>query len=138
MQVGPDAGAVLLGKRFISYAFLQQWFKIGGDGQDTNHMSGVFNFTYLFANGWTVGTQPTLSVNWEALEGRAWDVWPRAAGGQDVQVRRPAHVVPSAGSGLPDPSERRRSDLEHSAASDANDSGVAQESAVLTRGPLAR
>ncbi len=68
-QVGPDAGAVLLGKRFISYAFLQQWFKIGGDGQDTNHMSGVFNFTYLFANGWTVGTQPTLSVNWEALEG---------------------------------------------------------------------
>lgn len=68
LQVGPDAGAVLLGKRFISYAFLQQWFKVGGDGQDTNHMSGVFNFTYLFANGWTVGTQPTLSVNWEALE----------------------------------------------------------------------
>ena len=67
-QVGPDAGAVLLGKKFISYGFLQQWFKIGGDGQDTNHMSGVFNFTYLFANGWTVGTQPTLSVNWEALE----------------------------------------------------------------------
>jgi hypothetical protein len=68
IQAGPDAGAVLLGKRFISYAFLQQWFKIGGDGQDTNQMSGVFNFTYLFANGWTVGTQPTLSVNWEALE----------------------------------------------------------------------
>jgi hypothetical protein len=67
-QVGPDAGAVLLGKKFISYGFLQQWFKIGGDDQDTNHMSGVFNFTYLFANGWTVGTQPTLSVNWEALE----------------------------------------------------------------------
>ena len=26
-QVGPDAGAVLLGKHFISFAFLQQWFR---------------------------------------------------------------------------------------------------------------
>jgi hypothetical protein len=68
-QVGPDAGAVLLGKHFISYAFVQQWFKIGGDGRDTNQMSGTFNFTYLFENGWTLGTQPTLSVDWEARGG---------------------------------------------------------------------
>ncbi len=68
-QVGPDAGAVLLGKHFITYAFAQQWFKIGGDGRDTNQMSGTFNFTYLFANGWTIGTQPQLSVDWEARGG---------------------------------------------------------------------
>jgi hypothetical protein len=68
-QVGPDAGAVLLGKRFISFAFLQQWFKIGGDGRDANHMSGVFNFTYMLDNGWTIGTQPTLSVDWEERGG---------------------------------------------------------------------
>ena len=68
-QVGPDAGAVLLGKHFIAYAFAQQWFKIGGDGRDTNQMSGTFNFTYLFANGWTIGTQPQLSVDWEARGG---------------------------------------------------------------------
>ena len=68
-QVGPDAGAVLLGKHFIAYAFAQQWFKIGGDGRDTNQMSGTFNFTYLFANGWTVGTQPQLSVDWKARGG---------------------------------------------------------------------
>jgi hypothetical protein len=67
-QVGPDAGAVLLGKHFIAYAFLQQWFKIGGEGQDTNQMSGTFNFTYLFANGWTIGTQPQLSVDWKARD----------------------------------------------------------------------
>ncbi len=47
-QVGPDAGAALLGKHFIAYGFVQQWFKIGGDGRDTNQMNGVFNFTYLF------------------------------------------------------------------------------------------
>jgi len=68
-QVGPDAGAVLLGKQFIAYAFAQQWFKIGGHGRDTNQMSGTFNFTYLFANGWTIGTQPQLSVDWEARGG---------------------------------------------------------------------
>jgi hypothetical protein len=68
-QLGPDAGAVLLGKQFIAYAFMQQWFKIGGDGRDTNQMSGTFNFTYLFANGWTIGTQPQLSVDWKARGG---------------------------------------------------------------------
>ena len=68
-QVGPDAGATLLGKHFIAYGFVQQWFKIGGDGRDTNQMNDVFNFTYLFDNGWTLGTQPTLSVDWKARRG---------------------------------------------------------------------
>jgi len=68
-QVGPDAGAVLLGKHFISYGFVQQWFKVGGEGRDTNQMSGTFNFTYLFDNGWTFGTQPTLAVDWKARGG---------------------------------------------------------------------
>jgi hypothetical protein len=67
-QIGPDVGATLLGKNFIAYAFLQQWFKVGGDGRDTNQMNGVFNFTYTFANGYTIGTQPSLSINWEAPE----------------------------------------------------------------------
>jgi Putative MetA-pathway of phenol degradation len=68
-QVGPDAGATLLGKHFIAYGLVQQWFKIGGDGRDTNQMNDVFNFTYLFDNGWTIGTQPTLSVDWKARGG---------------------------------------------------------------------
>jgi hypothetical protein len=67
-QVGPDVGATLLGKNFIAYAFVQQWFKVGGDGRDTNQMNGTFNFTYTFANGFTIGTQPNLSVDWEAPE----------------------------------------------------------------------
>ena len=79
-QVGPDAGAVLLGKHFIAYGFVQQWFKIGGDGRDTNQMSGTFNFTYLFENGWTLGTQPTLSVDWKERGGE------RGAFGMGPQV----------------------------------------------------
>jgi hypothetical protein len=67
-QIGPDVGATLLGRNFIAYAFVQQWFKVGGDGRDTNQMNGTFNFTYTFANGFTMGTQPNLSVDWEAPE----------------------------------------------------------------------
>ena len=67
-QVGPDAGAAWLGKNFIAYAFVQQWFKVGGDGGDANHMNGTFNFTYMLANGFTIGTQPNLSVDWKARE----------------------------------------------------------------------
>jgi hypothetical protein len=65
-QVGPDVGATLLGKHFIAYGFVQQWFKVGGDGAKTNQMSGVFDYTYSFDNGWTLGAQPGLSVDWEA------------------------------------------------------------------------
>src|SRR4030095_8862540 len=39
-QIGPDVGATLLGKTFIGYAFVQQWFKVGGDDADTNPMKG--------------------------------------------------------------------------------------------------
>ena len=67
-QIGPDVGATLLGKNFIAYAFVQQWFKVGGDGRDTNQMNGVFNFTYTLPNGLTIGSQPSLSVDWEAPE----------------------------------------------------------------------
>ena len=67
-QIGPDVGATLLGKNFIAYAFVQEWFKVAGDGRDTNQMNGVFNVTYTFANGFTIGTQPSLSVDWEAPE----------------------------------------------------------------------
>jgi hypothetical protein len=65
-QVGPDVGATLLGKHFIAYGFVQQWFKVGGDGTKTNQLSGVFDYTYSFDNGWTVGTQPSLSIDWDA------------------------------------------------------------------------
>ena len=69
----------MLGKNFIAYAFVQQWFKVGGDGRETNQMNGVFNFTRTFANGWTIGTQPNLSVDWEARgdEGVAFSIGPQ-------------------------------------------------------------
>jgi hypothetical protein len=78
-QVGPDVGATLLGKHFIAYGFLQQWFKVGGDGAKTNQMNGVFNYTYSFPSGWTIGTQPSLSVDREAPgdDGVAFSIGPQ-------------------------------------------------------------
>jgi hypothetical protein len=78
-QFGPDAGVTLLGKHFIAYGFVQQWFKVGGDGRDTNQMNGVFNYTYSFPSGWTIGTQPTLSVDWKAEgdSGRTFAIGPQ-------------------------------------------------------------
>ena len=133
-QVGPDAGASLLGKNFIAYAFVQQWFKVGGDGEDANHMNGTFNFTYMLANGFTIGTQPNLSVDWEAPEDKrvAFSIGPQI--GKLCRCARPADVVPVAGSALRRSSGRRRPEVEHSAASDSDDSGPHQESALLTRG----
>ena len=97
-QVGPDAGAAFLGKNFIAYAFVQQWFKVGGDGEDTNHMNGTFNFTYMFANGFTIGTQPNLSVDWEAPEDNRVALCDRTTDRKALQMRGPADVVPGAGS----------------------------------------
>jgi hypothetical protein len=65
-QLGPDVGVVWMGKHFIAYAFPQQWFKIGGDGAKTNQLSTIYDFTYFFRNGWNVGTEPNLVVDWQA------------------------------------------------------------------------
>ena len=129
---GLMSGATLLGKHFIAYGFVQQWFKVGGDGRDTNQMNGVFNFTYSFENGWTIGTQPNLSVDWEAPgdERVAFSIGPQV--GKICKCGGTADVVPVAGSVLPGSSRRRRSEVEHSAASDADDPGPHQENALLT------
>ena len=69
-QLGPDVGAVWLGKHFIAYAFPQQWFKIGGSGPKTNQLSALLDFTYFFKSGWSIGTEPNILVNWQAPSGQ--------------------------------------------------------------------
>ena len=69
-QLGPDVGIVWLGSHFIAYAFPQQWFKIGGSGAKTNQLNALLDFTYFFRNGWSIGTEPNLLVNWQAPSGQ--------------------------------------------------------------------
>ena len=65
-QLGPDLGVVWSGKHFIAFVFPQQWFKIGGGGAKTNQLSTLWDFTYFFENGWSIGTEPNFLVNWQA------------------------------------------------------------------------
>ena len=68
-QGGPTAALGYTGEHFIAYIFPQQWFKIGGDGQTTKQMDAQYAFVYFLRNGWSVGTNPDVFVDWEAKPG---------------------------------------------------------------------
>jgi hypothetical protein len=68
-QVGPAAAVGYQGKNFITYVFPQQWFSVGGDGRKTSHMLLYYAFVHVYSNGWSVGTNPSMSVDWEAFRG---------------------------------------------------------------------
>ena len=71
-QFGPDVGTVLQLRRTIAYAFVQQWFKVAGDGGTTNQMSGVLGRKSYRANFLSV---PEAAVpDWATTFGRgvAW------------------------------------------------------------------
>jgi hypothetical protein len=68
-QVGPAAAVGYQGKNFITYVFPQQWFSVGGDGRKTSHMLLYYAFVHVYSNGWSVGTNPSISVDWEASRG---------------------------------------------------------------------
>ena len=133
-QVGPDAGASFLGKKFITYAFLQQWFKVGGDGEDTNHMNGTFNFTYMLPQRVHDRHPAEPLGRLGGARRQPSGIFDRTTDRKALPMRGPADVVPVAGSVLRGSSGRRRPEVEHSAASDADDSGPHQESPVLTLG----
>jgi hypothetical protein len=68
-QVGPAAAVGYVGKNFVTYVFPQQWFSVGGDGRRTRQMSLIYAFVRTLPNGWTVGTNPNMFVDWEAPSG---------------------------------------------------------------------
>ena len=68
-QVGPAAAIGYTGKDFVTYVFPQQWFSVGGDGRRTRQMSLIYAFVRTLPNGWTVGTNPNMFVDWEAPSG---------------------------------------------------------------------
>jgi hypothetical protein len=68
-QVGPAAAFGYSGKNFITYVFPQQWFSVGDNGARARHMLTYYAFVYAFSNGWSVGTNPAMSVDWDASSG---------------------------------------------------------------------
>jgi hypothetical protein len=68
-QVGPAAAVGYVGKNFVTYVFPQQWFSVGGNGRRIRQMSLIYAFVHAFPNGWTIGTNPNMLVDWEASSG---------------------------------------------------------------------
>jgi hypothetical protein len=69
-QAGPTVALGYKGPKWIAFAFPQHWWKVGGDGKETNQTLVQYNFTWSYDNGWSVGTSPNFSVNWEAPSGQ--------------------------------------------------------------------
>jgi hypothetical protein len=119
LQLGPDVGAVWLGKHFIAYAFPQQWFKIGGSGPKTNQLSALLDFTYFFKGGWSIGTEPNILVNWQAPSGQRGTL---PVGPQVGKMCKCGHTPTLFQVGiLRAPSNNLRSEVEHSAADNPDD-----------------
>jgi hypothetical protein len=65
-QAGPAVALGYKGGKWLAFVFPQHWWKIGGRGTKTNQTLVQYNFGWNFDNGWSVGSSPNLTVNWEA------------------------------------------------------------------------
>jgi hypothetical protein len=65
-QAGPTVALGYTGGKWLAFVFPQQWWKIGGDGKKTNQTAVQYDFGWNFDNGWSLGTSPNLTINWEA------------------------------------------------------------------------
>ncbi len=69
-QMGPAGVFGYLGKKFIVGVFPQQWWSIGGPGSNTTSQLNVQYFaSYFLPDGWSIGTSPSILVNWYANSG---------------------------------------------------------------------
>jgi hypothetical protein len=69
-QAGPAVALGYKGSKWLAFAFPQHWWKVGGSGQKTNQTLVQYNFSWNFDSGWSVGSSPNLTVNWEAPRGQ--------------------------------------------------------------------
>ncbi len=66
-QMGPAGVFGYLGEKFIAGVFPQQWFSTGGPGSNTTSQLNLQYFaSYFLPGGWSVGTSPSILVNWYA------------------------------------------------------------------------
>jgi hypothetical protein len=66
-QMGPAGVFGYLGRKFIVGLFPQQWWSTGGSGSNTTSQMNLQYFaSYFLPNGWSIGTSPSMLVNWYA------------------------------------------------------------------------
>ena len=70
-ELGPTAGALYIGEKWVFGVFPQQWFSIGGDSSrsDVSFLDMQYFVWRLFPGGWQVGFAQDMTVNWKADSG---------------------------------------------------------------------
>jgi hypothetical protein len=71
-QIGP---ATVLGYRaetWLASVIIQQWWSVAGSSEKPNvsTMNLQYSASYFFGTGWSIGTSPTMKVNWLAPAGQ--------------------------------------------------------------------
>ncbi|MCK6557330.1 hypothetical protein L6Q96_22545 [Candidatus Binatia bacterium] len=71
-QIGPAGVAGYRTDRWLAGFILQQWFSYAGDParKAVSEMHLQYLASWFFDNGWSVGTQPTMKVQWNAAPGQ--------------------------------------------------------------------
>lgn len=65
-QAGPITTVGYKGLHYLTYILQQTWWKIGGDGQRTRQTWARYTYFYNWQNGWSLGTQSDMFVDWQA------------------------------------------------------------------------
>ncbi|HJU10936.1 MAG TPA: hypothetical protein VJ728_08660 [Candidatus Binataceae bacterium] len=66
-QLGPAGVVGYLGEKFLIGVFPQQWWSVGGPGNNTTSQLNLQYFaSYFFAKGYSIGFSPNMLVNWYA------------------------------------------------------------------------
>jgi len=71
-QVGPAAAFGYHSKRLMLVLFPQQWWSFAGQSarSPTSQLKLQYFISYFFNNGWSIGTSPSIVVNWDASAGQ--------------------------------------------------------------------
>lgn len=70
-QIGPAGVLGYRAERWLAAAIVQQWYSVAGADNrpavNAMHLQYIANF--VFADGWSIGTSPTMTVNWNVDPG---------------------------------------------------------------------
>jgi hypothetical protein len=85
-QLGPAGVFGYLGEKYLVGIFPQQWWSVGGPGNNTISQLNLQYFaSYFFAKGYSVSTSPNMLVNWYANKGENMLTFPIGLGLSKVQ-----------------------------------------------------
>lgn len=70
-QAGPAGVAGYRAERWLAAAIAQQWFSFAGaeERAAVSELHLQYLASYVFGDGWSVGTSPTIKVDWHAASG---------------------------------------------------------------------